>query len=65
MGEGLAIGFDALGACVSGTMMAGLLGAIGDFQLGETKLGIKLPFERLMAVDGTPREEFTPDPDCD
>ncbi len=64
MGEGLAIGFDALGACVSGTRMAGLLGAIEDFQLGETKFGIKLPYERLMAVDGTPREEFLPKTSC-
>jgi carboxyl-terminal processing protease len=60
MGEGLAIGFDALGAKVVGTRMAGLLGAIYDFRLERSGLVIKLPAERLLAVDGTPRERFVP-----
>lgn len=60
MGEGLAIGLAALGAEVTGDRMAGLLGAIYDFALPETGLVIKLPAERLMAVDGTPRERFAP-----
>jgi hypothetical protein len=60
MGEGLAIGFDALGAKVVGTHMAGLLGAIYDFRLERSGLVIKLPAERLLAVDGTPRERFVP-----
>ena len=62
MGEGLAIGFDAIGARVTGTRMAGLLGAIYDHRLEHCGLVLKLPTERLMHVDGTPREEFEPRP---
>lgn len=61
MGEGLAIGFDAIGAEVSGHRMAGLLGAIEDHRLEHSGLVLKLPTERLMHVDGTPREQFVPD----
>jgi carboxyl-terminal processing protease len=61
MGEGLAIGFDAIGADVTGGEMAGLLGAIYDHRLEHSGLIIKLPTERLMHVDGTPREQFVPD----
>jgi len=60
MGEGLAIGLDALGARVEGGPMAGLLGAIYDHRLPNSGLVIKLPTERLYAVDGTPREAFRP-----
>jgi hypothetical protein len=60
MGEGLAIGFDALGARVEGDRMAGLLGAVYDLRLENSGLVIKLPAERLYAVDGTPREAFEP-----
>jgi carboxyl-terminal processing protease len=60
MGEGLAIGFDALGARVTGTPMAGLLGAIYDYRLENSGLVIKLPAERLAHVNGTPREAFVP-----
>jgi len=58
MGEGLAIGLDALGARVTGCPMAGLLGAIYDFRLEHSGLTIKLPAERLSAVSGVPREAF-------
>jgi len=60
MGEGLAIGFDTIGARVIGDRMAGLLGAVYDFRLPSSGLVVKLPAERLMAMDGTPREAFTP-----
>jgi carboxyl-terminal processing protease len=60
MGEGLAIAFDAIGADVRGDPMAGLLGAIVDYPLGHSGLVVKLPTERLYAVDGTPREAFAP-----
>lgn len=60
MGEGLAIGFDALGAEVSGGRMAGLLGAVYDHRLPHSGLVLKLPTERLMATDLTPREDFVP-----
>jgi hypothetical protein len=62
MGEGLAIGFDAIGAEVTGTRMAGLLGAIYDHRLEHSGLVLKLPTERLTHVDGTPRERFVPRP---
>jgi hypothetical protein len=62
MGEGLAIGFDAIGAQVTGTRMAGLLGAIYDHRLENSGLVLKLPTERLMTVDGRPRESFVPRP---
>lgn len=58
MGEGLAIGMDALGAEVAGGPMAGLLGAVYDHRLANSGLVLKLPTERLYAVDGTPREAF-------
>ncbi|RZJ88591.1 MAG: peptidase S41 [Brevundimonas sp.] len=60
MGEGLAIGMDALGALVIGDRMAGLLGAVYDLRLEHSGLVIKIPAERLYAVDGTPREAFEP-----
>ncbi|WP_122468501.1 S41 family peptidase [Brevundimonas lutea] len=61
MGEGLAIGFDALGARVVGDPMAGLLGAIEDHRLTNSGLMLKLPTERLYAVDGVAREAFRPE----
>ena len=60
MGEGLAIGFDAIGARVEGGPMAGLLGAVYDYKLEQSGLVIKFPSERLFHVDGTPREKFVP-----
>lgn len=63
MGEGLAVGLDALGADVVGGPMAGLLGAVYDHRLANSGLMIKLPTERLYAVDGTPREAFRPRPE--
>lgn len=60
MGEGLAVGFHAIGVPVVGDRMAGLLGAIEDYRLPHSGLVIKLPTERLYAPDGTPREEFVP-----
>lgn len=60
MGEGLAIGFNAIGARVEGSRMAGLLGAIYDHRLERSQQVIKIPTERLYAVDGTPREQFVP-----
>lgn len=60
MGEGIAIGFDALGAEVYGSMMAGLNGSVEDLRVGNTDLFVKLPTERLLTVAGLPREEFAP-----
>lgn len=60
MGEGLAIGFHALRARVTGTRMAGLLGAVYDHRLPNSALVLKIPTERLMTVSGLPRENFVP-----
>ncbi len=62
MGEGLAVGFHALGARVEGDRMGQLLGAIEDFRLPHSGLVIKFPTEKLFGVDGTPREDFKPLP---
>jgi hypothetical protein len=60
MGEGLAIGFAAMGARVEGTKMAQLKGAVYDFALPSSGLVVKLPAERLYTVSGLPREKFVP-----
>jgi hypothetical protein len=60
MGEGIAIGFNAIGALVTGTKMAGLLGGIETFRLPHSGLEVRFPTEKLFAFDGTPREDFVP-----
>ena len=62
MGEGLAVGFAALGAPVCGTPMAQLLGAIEDSRLEHSGLVVKFATERLTTLAGTPRELFQPRP---
>ncbi|MEA3061360.1 MAG: hypothetical protein QOJ94_1141 [Sphingomonadales bacterium] len=62
MGEGLAIGFSALGVPVVGDPMAGLRGAVYDEKLEHSGLVLKLPAERLYTVAGVPREKFAPIP---
>ncbi|GGG53546.1 S41 family peptidase [Epilithonimonas arachidiradicis] len=62
MGEGMAIGFDGMKkAKIIGTKMAGLLGAISNFQINETKIGFQFPTERLYHINGTPRENYVPE----
>jgi C-terminal processing protease CtpA/Prc len=62
MGEGIAIGFNAIGALITGSRMAGLLGGIETFRLPNSGLEVRFPTEKLFAFDGTPREEFVPLP---
>lgn len=62
MGEGLAIGLDAMGIPVCGTPMAGLVGAVDDNRLEHSGQVVKLPTERLFTVSGVPREQFRPRP---
>lgn len=62
MGEGLTIGLDAVADAVTlGAPMAGLLGAIYDYDLPETGWTVKLPTEALFHVNGTPREAYRAD----
>lgn len=62
MGEGMAIGFDAMKrAKIIGTKMAGLIGAIDTYNLKNTKIGYQIPSEKLYHVNGTPREKFIPE----
>jgi len=62
MGEGLAIGFHAIGKRVEGTHMAGLRGAVYDYALPASGLTLKIPTEKLYTVGGIPREDFVPAP---
>lgn len=63
MGEGLAIGLNAArGAPVLGSPMARLLGALGEVELPQSKIVVRVPVEKLAHVDGTPREAFVPCP---
>jgi C-terminal processing protease CtpA/Prc len=62
MGEGLTLGLDAVADAVTiAAPMAGLLGAIYDYDLPETGWTVKLPTEALYHVDGTPREAYRAD----
>lgn len=63
MGEGMAIGFMALGKQVCGGPMAQLKGAVYDFDLPRSGLRVKFPAERLFTIDGQPRHRLTP-PRC-
>lgn len=58
LGEGLAIGFLALGKPACGGAMAGLKGAVYDFDLTRSRLRVKFPAERLYTVGGVPREKM-------
>lgn len=61
MGEGIAAGFDGMKrGVVIGTRMAGLKGAIEDFQLPNSKVIVKFPVEKLSHLNGTPREGWAP-----
>ena len=61
MGEGLAIGFDALRrATTVGTEMARLNGAIYSFKLPNSGIGFNFPVERLYHINGQPREAYRP-----
>ncbi len=61
MGEGMAIGFDAMQrAVVAGTAMAHLAGAVTDFTLPETGADAAFATEQLFHVNGTPRQDWLP-----
>lgn len=61
MGEGIAIGFDAMKrGLVVGTPMAHLAGAVSDYTLPQTKTRVAFATEQLFHVNGTPRQDWTP-----
>ncbi len=61
MGEGIAIGLDAMHrATVIGTRMAGLRGAVDSTTLPVSGLRVFFPAERLFHIDGTPRHSWLP-----
>jgi C-terminal processing protease CtpA/Prc len=61
MGEGMAIGLDAMKrATVIGTPMAGLAGAVDRSSLPATGVSVQFPIEQLFHVDGTPRHRWRP-----
>ena len=61
MGEGMAIGFDAMKrAQIVGTPMARLCGGTESFKLPGTGIPVHLPTYRLYHVDCTAREAFVP-----
>jgi carboxyl-terminal processing protease len=61
MGEGMAIGMDAMKrAKIVGTEMAGLAGVVTTITLPKSKIGAGFPTQKLFHVNGTPREDFVP-----
>lgn len=61
MGEGMAIGMDALQrAAVVGTPMAQLAGAVTDFHLARTGIDVAFATEQLYHINGTLRQDWVP-----
>ena len=60
MGEGMVIGFDAIGVQTAGAPMGRLLGALFHETLVESGAQVELGEEQLFHVDGAPREAFVP-----
>ena len=61
MGEGIAVGLHAARAApILGSPMARLLGAIEDFRLSNSGIGVRIATEKLFSPDGAPRESFVP-----
>ena len=61
MGEGIAIGLDAMQrAMVVGTPMAHLAGAVSDDKLPHTRADVAYATEQIFHVNGTPRHEWVP-----
>lgn len=62
MGEGIAVGLRAAAnARIVGTPMAGLRGAIDSFHLPCLDADLRIPTERIFAMDRQPRERALPD----
>jgi C-terminal processing protease CtpA/Prc len=61
MGEGVAVGFDALHrAEVVGTSLGRLNGSVQTVTLEHTHVKVNIPEEQIFHVNGTPRHEWNP-----
>jgi carboxyl-terminal processing protease len=60
MGEGLMIGFDALGATTVGSELAHLLGGLSNETIDGSAARIDIGTEQLFTVTGLPREAYRP-----
>jgi carboxyl-terminal processing protease len=60
MGEGLMIGFDALGATTIGSELGHLLGALHNLTIKASNARIDFGVEALFHINGTPREQYRP-----
>ncbi len=61
MGEGIAIGLDAVHrALISGTPMAGLRGAVDRFTLPQSGISVAFPTEQVFHMNGTPPHLWVP-----
>ncbi|CAM5535288.1 S41 family peptidase [Sphingobium scionense] len=60
MGEGLMIGFDAIGATTIGSDLAHLLGALSNETIEGSSAKVDLGTEQLFTVNGLPREAYHP-----
>lgn len=60
MGEGLMIGFDAIGATTVGSDLADLLGALSNRTIDGSAARIDLGTEQLFTVAGLPRAAYRP-----
>lgn len=60
MGEGMMIGFDAIGATTVGTDLAHLLGALGNETIDGSAAQVDIGTEQLFTVTGLPREAYRP-----
>lgn len=60
MGEGLMVGFDAIGATTVGSDLAHLLGALSNETIAGSRAKVDLGTEQLFTVTGLPREAYHP-----
>jgi carboxyl-terminal processing protease len=60
MGEGLMIGFDAIGATTVGSELAHLLGGLSNETIDGSAARIDLGTEQLFTVAGIPRANYRP-----
>jgi carboxyl-terminal processing protease len=61
MGEGMMIGFDAIGATTIGSELADLLGALSNRTIAGSAAKVDLGTEQLLTVTGMPREAYRPE----